>query len=763
MLESTADEGQDNAAHLTTTTEMQESVADDQHVVAAHCTTTPQRLESISNDGQGNTANCTSTPERPESLATHGQGNATQCTKTVRMQVNAIAVGMTQEAMQSGHAAEATKSLSGTQQESHRSTSFLNFPPGLTAPPFPRQFWKAGEYRLAARAAIDGGQNRLRIHPKFLHSNATSHKWAFGAIAELLDNAVDEIHNGATFVKIDKIKHAPDREYSLMIQDDGGGMSPESLRSCMSFGFSHKCSTSIGQYGNGFKTSTMRLGADVIVFTCRQDNDNRRLTRSVGLLSYTFLMSTRCNDILVPAVDYESDASSSTFKRIMNYGEKHFFSNLSALLKCSPFSTEDELLNQFRGMESHGTKIIVFNLWFKDEREMELDFRTDEEDIMISGAPPIRARPGTIQLLKQMHVANRCRYSLRVYSSILYLHLPENFRIILCGRAVEPHRIAHDLIYRECIKYRPQVNEITEVDVITTIGFLKGAPRLDIYGFSVYHKNRLILPFWPAGSYNMKRRGIAGVLETNFIRPTHDKQDFEKTGLFHKLETRLKDMAVETHHCQLVGYAPATKRVAPPYYVSTADNNDDSLASQAAANIYSYDTRARASVALHPCSNGDNSQDPLHVGALADQMDADACPLTSMHVRTTLHVPRSAPQQSQTELCKRRNPEMTYWRAQKRQKNHASQPGSEDIAEVDEEESKVIVAQNTRLKAQCSELEAAAPHLVSKVEELRKELDIWRHVYQSLIDDLRSCDREEEWRRSLRHYHSSLSHYGSGL
>ncbi|KAJ0542789.1 hypothetical protein HanHA89_Chr09g0343641 [Helianthus annuus] len=31
-----------------------------------------------------------------------------------------------------------------------------------------------------------------RVHPKFLHSNATSHKWAFGAIAELLDNAVDE-------------------------------------------------------------------------------------------------------------------------------------------------------------------------------------------------------------------------------------------------------------------------------------------------------------------------------------------------------------------------------------------------------------------------------------------------------------------------------------------------------------------------------------------------------------------------------------------
>lgn len=30
-----------------------------------------------------------------------------------------------------------------------------------------------------------------KIHPKFLHSNSTSHRWAFGAIAELIDNAMD--------------------------------------------------------------------------------------------------------------------------------------------------------------------------------------------------------------------------------------------------------------------------------------------------------------------------------------------------------------------------------------------------------------------------------------------------------------------------------------------------------------------------------------------------------------------------------------------
>lgn len=38
---------------------------------------------------------------------------------------------------------------------------------------------------------------------------------------------------------------------------------------------------------------------------------------------------------------------------------------------------------------------------------------------------------------------------------------------------------------------------------------------------------------------------IVGVLEPNFIQPTHNKQDFEKTSLFHKLEDRLKQMTVE--------------------------------------------------------------------------------------------------------------------------------------------------------------------------------------------------------------------------
>lgn len=123
-------------------------------------------------------------------------------------------------------------------------------PPTICPPPICRQFWKAGSYHIeqSAKAPIKNGKNHLRVHPLFLHSNATSHKWAFGAIAELLDNAIDEIQNGATFVLIDKVSNPRDGNSCLLVKDDGAGMDPEAIRRCMSFGFSDKqLKSGIGQ------------------------------------------------------------------------------------------------------------------------------------------------------------------------------------------------------------------------------------------------------------------------------------------------------------------------------------------------------------------------------------------------------------------------------------------------------------------------------------------------------------------------------------
>ncbi|GJW72326.1 microrchidia 7-like protein [Tanacetum coccineum] len=87
-----------------------------------------------------------------------------------------------------------------------------------------------------------------------------------------------------------------------LMADNGGGMTPDKMRGCMSLGYfeKRKLANSIGQYGNGFKTSTMRLGADVLVFTRNRGQDFGRPTQSIGMLSYTFLMETGKQDIVVP-------------------------------------------------------------------------------------------------------------------------------------------------------------------------------------------------------------------------------------------------------------------------------------------------------------------------------------------------------------------------------------------------------------------------------------------------------------------------------
>ncbi|KAK7251134.1 hypothetical protein RIF29_34068 [Crotalaria pallida] len=443
-----------------------------------------------------------------------------------------------------------------------------------------RSFWKAGDYVVGPSsrpAPFEGHLEHARVHPKFLHSNATSHKWAFGAIAELVDNAVDEIQNGATYVKVDKVDIMKDNSPALSFLDDGGGMGPESIRKCMSLGYSSKKSkTTIGQYGNGFKTSTMRLGADAIVFT--RATCSGRATQSVGLLSYTFLRRTGQDDVIVPMIDF--DTSGHWAEPIIYGTQDDWSANMKNILDWSPFTSKEELMLQFDDIGLHGTKVIIYNLWLNDEGIYELSFDDDTEDIRLRD----EANQGDVKKLNkkivqlQSHISYRIRYSLRAYVSMLYLKKFCNFQIILRGKPVDQFNIADELKYSKLVSYRPQLamgsNEVT---VSTTIGFIKEAPSLNVAGFNVYHKNRLIKPFWkvnPDGT--SKGMGVVGVLEANFIEPAHDKQDFERSLLFIRLEARLKQMTYEywKEKCYLVGYQPPNFRSQNAQKHSTKSQNE---------------------------------------------------------------------------------------------------------------------------------------------------------------------------------------------
>ncbi|CAN0861472.1 Protein MICRORCHIDIA 2 [Linum grandiflorum] len=388
-----------------------------------------------------------------------------------------------------------------------------------------RNFWKAGGsdvVPVVRKAPAAGELEHARVHPKFLHSNATSHKWAFGALAELLDNAVDEIPNGASFVRVDKVEISKDKSPALLFLDDGGGMNPEGIRKCMSLGYSSKKSkTTIGQYGNGFKTSTMRLGADVIVFS--RSTSAGKATQSVGLLSYTFLRKTGQDDVVVPMIDF--DISSHWAEPIVFSSQDDWSSNLNLILEWSPFTSKEELLEQdirLRDEVNHG--------------QVKLNKRVVEI---------------------QSHVSYRLRFSLRAYASVLYLRKFTNFKIILRGKPVQQFTIAENLLSPKRVNYKPQMRTtINEAGVQITLGYIPEAP-FPVTGFNVYHKNRLIRPYWkvtPEGS--SKGNGVVGVLEANFIEPAHDKQDFERSSVFLRLETKLRQILMEywNGHCHLFGY-----------------------------------------------------------------------------------------------------------------------------------------------------------------------------------------------------------------
>ncbi|KAK3157370.1 hypothetical protein QOZ80_2AG0120550 [Eleusine coracana subsp. coracana] len=444
-----------------------------------------------------------------------------------------------------------------------------------------RSFWKAGAYEAPAAptreyhdALETGDFDRARVHPKFLHTNATSHKWAFGATAELLDNAVDEICNGATYIKVDKSTNLKDNSPMLVFQDDGGGMDPEGIRRCMSLGFSTKKSkTTIGQYGNGFKTSTMRLGADAIVFTRAIRGSN--ITLSIGLLSYTFLRRTMKDDIIVPMLDFKILDGDIV---PLVYGSQGDWDNgLKIILDWSPFSSKDELLQQFQNIGSHGTKVAIYNLWMNDDGLLELDFDDDDEDILLRDQGSASGGFTKIQKeIVQQHVSYRLRFSLRAYTSILYLKKFVNFQIILRGKPVEQITITEELKFKKVVTYKPQVAlDSHVVTVKVDVGFAKEAPVLGIFGMNVYHKNRLIMPFWKVLQEGSSRgRSVVGVLEANFIEPAHDKQDFERTPLFIRLETKLRQIIVDywKENCHLIGYQPVDPHLRSQYKATLKDS-----------------------------------------------------------------------------------------------------------------------------------------------------------------------------------------------
>ncbi|KAL6969225.1 hypothetical protein U1Q18_028950 [Sarracenia purpurea var. burkii] len=195
------------------------------------------------------------------------------------------------------------------------------------------------------------------------------------------------------------------------------------------------------------------------------------------------------------------------------------------------------------------------------------------------------------------------------YASILYLRIPPGFRIILRGKDIDHHNLINDMMLTQEIIYKPQLiadglPKDQNTFAVVTLGFVKDARyHIDIQGFNVYHKNRLIKPFWrvwnAAGSDGRGVLGILsavamgnpGVLEANFVEPAHDKQGFERTTTLARLEARLVVMQKKywSSNCHEIGYAQRrhSKKSVSPERESTPDKEKSSSRSNSNGHFYS--------------------------------------------------------------------------------------------------------------------------------------------------------------------------------
>ncbi|MBN3312011.1 MORC3 protein, partial [Atractosteus spatula] len=300
----------------------------------------------------------------------------------------------------------------------------------------------------------------------------------------------------------------------LTFTDNGNGMSHDTIHKMLSFGFSDKQAINghvpVGMYGNGFKSGSMRLGKDALVFT------KNGKTMSIGLLSQTFLEATKAENIVVPIVTFCQN--------------RHILScaaSLDAILQHSLFRTERELMAELDAvMGKHGTRIIIWNLRKMSNGKMEFDFDTDKYDIRIPADVLDNSSEKYKKQERHEQSVPESDYSLRAYCSILYLK--PRMLVILRGQKVKTQLISKSLAFIAKDNYKPSF--LNNKSVRITFGY--NTKSKEQYGILMYHKNRLIKAYERVGCQlkaNNMGVGVVGVIECNFLKPTHNKQDFDYT------------------------------------------------------------------------------------------------------------------------------------------------------------------------------------------------------------------------------------------
>ncbi|XP_060053098.1 MORC family CW-type zinc finger protein 1 [Erinaceus europaeus] len=263
---------------------------------------------------------------------------------------------------------------------------------------------------------------RAQLLLEFIHANSTTHSFLFGALAELLDNARDA---GAARLDVFSVDNEKlQGGFMLCFLDDGCGMSPDEASDIIFFGTSKKRSSAlkfIGQYGNGLKSGSMRIGKDFILFTKKEE------TMTCMFFSQTFCEREGLSEVVVPIPSWLMKTREPATDDLQKFSLE-----LSIIYKYSPFKTEAELMKQFDVIYGKcGTLLVIYNLKLLLSGEPELDVKTDKEDILMAG------------VLEDFPE----RWSFRAYTSVLYFD--PRMRIFIQAKRVKTKHLCYSL-------YRPR-------------------------------------------------------------------------------------------------------------------------------------------------------------------------------------------------------------------------------------------------------------------------------------------------------------------
>ncbi|KAM3181951.1 hypothetical protein ACTXT7_013359 [Hymenolepis weldensis] len=261
----------------------------------------------------------------------------------------------------------------------------------------------------------------------------TTHEFLFGAIAELIDNARDA---GATEIDIFSTKNPNLRGgFMLYFVDNGCGMSPDEAKNVIVFGRSCKRAldqSSIGMYGNGLKSGSMRIGSDMILFT-KKDG-----VYSCVFLSRTFHEAERLDEVIVPLPTFYANDKTP----IITYPEDHkkHDTEMEIIYRFSPFQNAKDFFGQFEKIKGEsGTVVVVYNMKLLDDGSAELDVNSNPRDIILAASSE---KEDPMEPLADIELPPEKR-SLRAYVSILYAD--PRMKVYIQSRKVQTKRLLDTL------------------------------------------------------------------------------------------------------------------------------------------------------------------------------------------------------------------------------------------------------------------------------------------------------------------------------